>query len=360
MLYGHGGDIYGLARSLGVSPKDIKDFSSNVSPLPIPAGLKQRLITGLEEIRALPEVDSFTLREALARRYGLPSQNFLIGSGTTEWIYSLPRVSGARRALIPLPTYSDYADAARAAGCEVETLGPWPDGDQNANVAILNSITNKAKYGDIVFICNPNNPTGRFIPTNILMDAIKIAQDTLWVIDESYAPFIGRDQETSLISLNLPSNLLILRSFSKLYGIPGLRLGYVLGASNLIKKLDSMSKPWAVNRLAQIAGEYLVKMSFHYEEDVREYCKVEKRRFLSRIEAEIPFLKPLEGSTHFILFKIAPPWMAATITATLKNKQILVRDCSNFMGLSDEYLRISLRSMEDNDYLINQLKELNP
>jgi threonine-phosphate decarboxylase len=359
MLYGHGGDIYRLASSLGISPKDIKDFSSNVSPLPMPDGLRQRLIASLEEIRALPEVDSFTLREALARRYGLSSQNFLIGSGTTEWIYSLPRVSGAQRALIPLPTYADYADAARGAGYDVETLGPWPDGGQGANLDILNAITNKAGQGDIVFICNPNNPTGRFIPTDILMDAIRATQDAIWVIDESYAPFIGEDQKTSLISSNPPSNLLILRSFSKIYGIPGLRLGYTFGAPYLIEKLASISKPWAVNRLAQVAGEYLVEMP-SYEEDVREYCKAEKRRFLSRIETEAPFLKPMEGSTHFILFKVMRPWRVSRVVEALKGKRVLVRDCGNFMGLSEEYLRISLRSREDNDLLISLLKGLSP
>ncbi|MGQ9746106.1 MAG: pyridoxal phosphate-dependent aminotransferase [Dissulfurimicrobium sp.] len=359
MLYGHGGDIYRLARSLGVSPKDIKDFSSNVSPLPLPDGLRQRLIASLEEITALPEVDSFTLREALARRYGLSSQNFLIGSGTTEWIYSLPRVSGARRALIPLPTYADYADAASVAGCDIETLGPWLDGGQDINLNILNAITDKARQGDIVFICNPNNPTGRFIPTDILMDVIRAAQDVVWVVDESYAPFVGEDQKTSLISSNPPSNLLILRSFSKIYGIPGLRLGYTFGAPYLIEKLSSVSKPWAVNRLAQVAGEYLVEM-LSYEEDVREYCKNEKRRFLSRIEIEVPFLKPMEGSTHFILFKVMPPWKVSKVVEALKDKRILVRDCGNFMGCSEDYLRISLRSRQDNNLLLSLLKGLSP
>lgn len=358
MIQGHGGDVFRVAKSLSVSPRDIKDFSSNISPLPLPDGLKERLIASLDEIRALPEVDSLTVRESLAARYKLDPENFLIGSGTTEWIYSLPRVMGTKRALIPLPTYADYVDAAAGAGCKIETLGPWLHGGQDTSSEILNTIKERMKKGDIVFICNPNNPTGHFIPLNFLLDAIYAESDVLWVIDESYAPFVGSDSETSLISSSMPANILILRSFSKIYGIPGLRLGYATGTIGMMKKLGAAARPWAVNRLAQVAGEYLIER-FSYENDVRDYCRHEKERFLSRIKKEIRFLTPIEGRTHFILFKIKPPLMAKKIADTLKKKKILIRDCGNFRGLYGEYLRISLRSHEDNDALLGTLKEFN-
>ncbi len=356
MIHGHGGDIYSLARELGRSPGNILDFSSNVSPLPLPEGLRELLISHLDEICCLPEVDSLGLREALAKRYGLSPKQFLVGAGTTEWIYGLPSILRPDKVVVPLPTYSDYADAAKSASCRIETLGPWPNAEPTANAEILESLSQAAKGRSLVYICNPNNPTGRFIPTKELQQLISLRREATWVVDESYAPFVAPDLESSLISEKFPPNLVVLRSFSKIYRVPGLRLGYAVCASDLIKVLASGARPWAVSRLAQIAGEYLVDQ-IDYEQEVRDYCKKEKPRLLSNL-AEFSLLKPMDGVTHFMLFQVLAPWTADYVTKNLRKNGILIRDCENFVGIEGECIRISLRSSSENDSLINSLKEL--
>jgi threonine-phosphate decarboxylase len=138
--------------------------------------------------------------------------------------------------------------------------------------------------------------------------------------------------------------------------VPGLRLGYAVCASDLIEVLASGARPWAVSRLAQIAGEYLVDQ-IGYEQDVRDYCEKEKARLLSNL-AKFSLLRPIDGATHFMLFQVLAPWTADYVTENLRKNGILIRNCANFVGLEGECIRISLRSSSENDSLINSLKEL--
>ncbi len=339
-----------------MDPGEVLDFSSNVSPLPFPPGLKARLAGHMDEIRCLPEVDSLGVRIALGRRYTMSHDQFLVGGGTTEWIYGLPRILRPGKVVVPLPTYSDYSDAASLAGCRVEMIGPWPGADPQENARILEGLAGSASDDSLVFYCNPNNPTGRFIQPEALLAVIRECQTATWVVDESYAPFIDRDERSSLITLDMPPNLVLLRSFSKIYGVPGLRLGYAVGSSDLIARMAKGARPWAVSRLAQVAGEFLCRQDA-YEDEVRRYCREEKGRLLKRL-ASIPFLEPVPGQTHFILLKVRSPWTAADLTGLLEGQGILVRNCANFVGLEGELIRISLRSMQDNDRLIEALRRL--
>ncbi len=357
MLHGHGGDVHTLARELCKPIESILDFSSNISPLPLPEGLLSFLKERLNEIHFLPEVDSFELRKALAERYGLEPQDILVGTGTTQWIYSLPKAFGVKKVIIPIPTYSDYEDAAKLCGCEVDFSGPWPDADSKKNEALLKDIAQKASAGSLVYICNPNNPTGRFIPPQDLQEVIGARPNTIWVVDESYAQFAGPDDQTSLLGLSSSlSNLVVLRSFSKIYGIPGLRLGYVAGS-----RLGSVSGlhelPWAVGRLAQLAGSYLLEHTDELEGKVREFIRKEKESLLREM-AFIKGLEPMESSVHFFLVRVLPPWSSSQLYNALRPHGVLVRDCSNFKGLEENYIRIGLRLPEDNKILLRLLDSL--
>ena len=228
MLFGHGGDVYSLSREINIKPQEVLDFSSNCSPLPYPEGFCNYLSKNIDQLHLLPEVDSYSVRKQLSKRYGLPADSFLLGSGTTQWIFSLPRILKAKRAIIPLPTYSDYQDACTAAGLEIKYLGPYPDGSKESVKGLLKDLLNFKGEGlddCLIFICNPNNPTGLFVPPARLMELIRRYPGATWIIDEAYAPFIAEDEKTSLITRALPSNVVILRSFSKIFGIPGLRIG---------------------------------------------------------------------------------------------------------------------------------------
>ncbi|MEF3168045.1 MAG: threonine-phosphate decarboxylase CobD [Deltaproteobacteria bacterium] len=353
MLYGHGGDIYGLARRLGKRPEEVIDFSSNISPLPPPPGLREVLIRHIDEISRLPEVDSLGLREAIGRRYGIGPDRIFVVPGTTDWIHTIPGLLRPERVVIPIPTYADYEDAARKAGCEVVTVPIGPEGFSIREC--LDAIFHAARERDLVFLCNPNNPTGRFIPPHDIADAASKRPQTFWVVDESYAPFVAEDALSSLLGCSL-ENILILRSFSKIYGVPGLRLGYAVCSQAMKETLGQAMKPWAVGRLSQIAGEYLLKETA-YEEEVRKYCTQEKRRLLALLEG-VSFLKPLPAEAHFILFQVHYPWSAGKVTKFLEAGGILIRDCSNFSGLDGRYIRMALRSRKENDMLAHVLRRM--
>ncbi len=353
MLYGHGGDVYSLARELKKPVEDILDFSSNVSPLPLPREFIQYLMDRIHQIHLLPEVDSAGLREVIAERYGLGPEDIMVGSGTTQWIFALPRVSGFKKVVIPIPTYSDYEDAALRHGCRVEYSGPWPDADPEKNPALLDDVRRRAVPGSLVFLCNPNNPTGRFLPPAELYNIIRDTSDVLWVVDESYAQFTGPDDRTSLLSLAPLENLIVLRSFSKIYGIPGLRLGYAAGQA-LHGFFQSQGIPWAVGRLAQLAGEYFIRHP-EIEEQVRRFVSSEKRRVFDVIRS-ISGLDPLESFTPFFLIRLPDSRISTDLCSVLKTEGILVRDCSNFKGLGQNFIRVGLRGQRDNDVLFERLK----
>ncbi len=353
MLRGHGGEIYTLAKRLGVSPEEIADHSSNVSPLPPPVGLYELLIQNLSEIERLSEVDSEGLREALAEKTGLSAENILPSSGTTEWIFAIPRVIQPKRVLIIAPTYADYADASRAVGAKVDYF--FTRADENFEPDI-EALRQKIPGHEIVFICNPNNPTGVFLNQEILSALVQEFEKTVFVIDESYLDFVGTLKDSLLSLRPFPKNLVVLRSFSKVYRIPGLRLGYAVSGNELVQKLWSVYLPWSVNRLAQIAGPWLLQQDQHLEA-VRATVRTERARIIPQIKA-LPGIHCFEGRVHFFLLHLKNLEAHHVWERLLRDHLILTRDASNFIGLDSHYLRIALRSFEENDRLIEALSEV--
>ncbi len=360
MLHGHGGEIYSIARKTGLPADSLSDFSSNVSPLPLPSGLDSLLSESIQQIRHLPEVDSYGVRVALSKRFRMLPENFLISGGTTEWIYTLPGIFNPESVIIPVPTYADYADAAAGAGIPVKHVNLLNRNTHTETGSFLQALSEAAKTNRcMVFFCNPNNPTGTFIKPEKIATAVRANSDAIWVIDESYAPFIDQDNKSSMLTAPLPKNCVVLRSFSKIFGIPGLRLGYAAAHNETIPALSSAARPWQVNRLAQIAGEWLAQDT-SYEAAVRKFCHREKEFFLSSLK-ESAVLEAVPGNTHFMLFRLKGNFTARELCALLMEKGLIIRDCHNFHGLGpDEYVRISLRSHKENLKLLQALKAIEP
>ncbi len=359
MLFGHGGDVYSLSRELGIKPQEVLDFSSNCSPLPYPDGFQEYLFQNMDQLHLLPEVDSYSVREKLSERYGLPKESFLLGSGTTQWIFALPRILDARRAFIPLPTYSDYSDSCHASGVHVEYMGPYVDGSRKSAgefISDIKSLNKQDMAGSLFFLCNPNNPTGLFIAPADLMEIIRQHPETTWIIDEAYAPFIAKDRKSSILVKDLPPNVVILRSFSKIYGIPGLRIGCLVTTGDIMRKLRASERPWAVNRMAQIAACFLLDMP-EFENQVRDCCMAEKQTLLSGLSGLDGFTC-LQGAAHFALFKLSKDIKAKALAGALRQKGMLVRDCENFKGLEGDHIRVSPRMHDDNLKLIKAVKGL--
>lgn len=360
MIHLHGGDVFRLSRKLGCKPSDILDFSSNISPIPTP-GLAELLCEAIDEIRYLPDVENVGIRRAMSGRYGLSDACFWPGGGTTEFIFAIPWILRKEQAVIISPTYADYEIAARRAGLTVRFVNGLTFGDSLSDASgLIDAILAVLDRPSLVFLCNPNNPTGRFLPREFILDAIRsTSAEHLWVVDESYVQFVADDHEASLLTAKpFPQNLLVLRSFSKIYAVPGLRLGCLVGDEGLVQKVrKETSIPWNVNRLAQVAGEYLLAQEGH-EAHVRGFCQEEKAFLLQQIQRHIHWLKEVRGDTHFFMLQLTNRVKAADVVTFLEQYGVLVRNCHNFNGLDGkEYIRISPRSRSDNKRLIGLLME---
>jgi threonine-phosphate decarboxylase len=347
MIKGHGGNIYELADEFGCLPSDIIDMSSNINPLGPPAGLMDHLKNHIEVVNALPEADAKASVNAFAERYDIDSKRVLAGNGTTQFVYSLPMALQTTRALIIGPTYADYAD-----GCAMHHVPvDFMFSDQTKDfIPEFSEIDRHLEGIDTVFICNSNNPTGVTVSHEALVEIFRNHSEIRWIVDESYLPFADPDKKISMLSRNLP-NVIILSSLSKIFRIPGLRIGFVTSSENIIQSLSEYAMPWNVNSLSQVAVEYLMKNTSEVEAFVRntsEFLNVEKKIF-SDTFANSPHIRFFPSTTSFLLGKLSKDFTAKNTCRFFAKQRILLRDCSNFNGLSNRFIRISLKSRAINE-----------
>lgn len=356
MIGGHGGNVHELARRLGCAPAEILDLSSNVNPLGPPSGLYAHLAQEIETVNALPEVDSRGIIQSYARHLGISPDRLIAGNGTTQFIYSIPAVLKLKKALIVGPTYSDYADACRLQGVASEFFlcresdGFKPDMDR---------LETAAAGADAVFICNPNNPTGTLIPRNALESLCLRNPQVRFIVDESYLPFVVDGERQSLVRSGF-DNLMVLLSISKIYRIPGLRVGFLVAAPAIVKVFADRMLPWSVNSLGQAAVRFLCGAGPNlaaFVAETRLYLKDELRQFEKRLGL-VPGLRVFSSPTSFFLVLLPEGLSASTVWAALAEERILIRDCSNFQGLSDRFIRISPKTRDANRRVAERLAKL--
>jgi threonine-phosphate decarboxylase len=331
-------------------------MSSNVNPLGPPPGLVDYLKSNLHVITALPEVDSNLLLLSFANYYDVHPATVLAGNGSTQFIYSLPLALGTKRALILGPTYADYADACRMHDIQFEYLMAQ---ETQGFKAEINSIKARVKAFDTVFICNPNNPTGTLYKAGELESLCSNCPDTYFVIDESYLPFVTAGDQESMLGRGLP-NVIVLNSMSKIFRISGLRIGFLIASRNIIEKLSRYSLPWSVNALAQAGVKYLMHNKAEitaFIDQTQALIENEKKRFTEELKIA-EGIKLFASTTSFMLAKLVNRHRADIICQRLLDERILVRNCTNFFGLSDRFIRISLKNRETNSILIKKLLSL--
>lgn len=354
--YKHGGDVFGAARKFNCHPQEICDFSANINPLgPSPkamAALKDKL----DLIKHYPDPRCTELRHSLARYLGLPSENMLFGNGVSELIYLLARVKGYRRAVVCAPTFVEYGEAVNNTGGSIIEV---PIRENDSFTLPVTQLKKALRNADIIFVCNPNNPTGRAEKVPIIQSIIKEASDKncTIVIDEAFIDFIDqRDQYSVIPFIRKYSNLIVLYSMTKFFGIPGLRLGALLGTGTLIKELEKAKDPWNVNILAQIAGVEALS-------DTEYMCKtrqlvMREKEFLFRSISRLPGLKAFPSDTNYLLIRINNENINSAILASETAKRgVLIRDCSNFSGLGDNYIRVAVKTRRENALLLTTLSE---
>jgi len=351
-LFEHGGNVYAVARQTGAAPGRLLDYSANINPLGLPASVAAAVADALAYVVNYPDPAAVALKDAIGRRYGVAGELITCGNGAAELLYVLCHMRRPRRVLVPAPTFCEYERAARAAGAAVtyHTLAAG-DGfalDPAAFAAKLPGI-------DIAFLCNPNNPTGRLISRDAVEAiAAAAARRGAWlVVDESFLDFLPAAADyTCRPLLGAYSNLVILQSLTKFYAIPGLRLGFLLADPAIGALLDRGKDPWNVNTLAQAAGVAALADDAYRAASIAAIAAA--RQHLARGLAALPGLHPFPACANFILARLAG-LTAPVLRRALLQDGILIRDCGNYPGLSDAYIRLAVKLPEQNEILLAAL-----
>ena len=348
----HGGDVYGIARALGVSPDDLLDFSASINPLGFPEGVRTAIADTLDRVRHYPDRKCSELKRDLAEYHSLAEEQVLVGNGSTELIYLLPRALGPQRALIVTPAFSDYERALNLAG--VPTVFEPTHEEDGFQIARCPDRA-KCDVVDMVFLANPASPSGAQLSPEALLPLVETldASGAYTVLDEAFVDFI---EEASLKSfLDKFQRLIILRSFTKFFGIPGIRLGYVLSSPKIVARLEKCSEPWSVGTLAEAAGRVCLKDEAFIER-TRELV-ADEREFLTAGLKRIDGLLVYPASANYLLVKIEKQgFSAASVRGELLSEGILIRDASNFRGLDERYFRTAVRLRHENERLLDALE----
>lgn len=343
----HGGDWAGYQAEYGGQPLD---FSANVSPLRVPEGVAKAIARAAREADRYPDPLCRSLVGKLAAREGVPPAYVLCGNGAADLIFRAVLARKPKLALVTAPTFAEYEAALAAWGCPVRRHLLREGQDFCLGEDFLRAITPEV---DMVFLCEPNNPTGLTAPRDLLLRIARRCRDcgALLVVDECFGDFLA-DPGAHTLKAALPDfpGLVILKAFTKLYAMAGVRLGYALcGNEALLEEMRRAGQPWAVSSLAQAAGEAALEEEGYV---ARVRGLVERERPWLRARLEALGLRVLPGEANYLLFACPVP-----LVQPLRRRGILLRDCGNYQGLGPGWYRAAVRTHEENTRLIKAVQE---
>lgn len=349
---GHGANVDNMAKKFGKNENDIIDFSSNVNPHII-SDLGKYVLEGLEKSRSYPDINYTNLRNNISDYIKVDSELIIPGNGATEIIYLLMK-SIKRRLAILNPTFSEYGRGAKLNNLEI--IDFHLKEENNFSIDLDEIQKNMDKF-DSLFICNPNNPNGKVKDLNELLD-LMIENDKLLIVDETFMEFVGEEEKYSLINkIEQTSNLFILKAVTKFFGMPGLRLGYgVTSNKQIIKNIYEYKEPWTINSFAENLSNYLFKDK-EYINGSKDYY-INERKFILEELRKISRLKVYDTDTNFVLIKLDDDEANSLKLELFEKYNILIRDASNFIGLDKSYIRVAIKSHNDNKVLIESLRKI--
>ncbi|NLW47141.1 MAG: pyridoxal phosphate-dependent class II aminotransferase [Firmicutes bacterium] len=347
----HGGNIEAAWRSYG----KIKflDLSVSINPWGPSLKLWLDLLINLKRVREYPEPYSECGRRLIANYFTLTEANIALGNGAAELIGILPQTLPVNRAVVLEPTFTEYRRAFEEIGKPVRRI-PLTDDFEIP----LPTVASELQKGDLLFICQPNNPTGKLFKREILQELLELvkAKQSWLVIDESFLWFCCPIKEQSFSTLvNDNPNLILINSLTKIGGIPGLRLGFVIGAREIIKKINQVLNQWNLNVLAQRSLASTINHGF-LERTCRRLNN--ENRWLQTKLAKFGSFKVYPWDANFYLIQLMSNFSATDIISKLAARGILVRDCGNFMGLQEGFIRIAVGKRRQNRCLIKNLRKI--
>jgi threonine-phosphate decarboxylase len=351
----HGG-IYSTKNYLKVKI----DFSSNVNPLGISRQVLKEIRKNIKQISHIyPDSKCNLLKKNIAdyTEHGIDKDWISVGNGATELIHNFAMAVSLKNSIIIYPTFCEYELASKRCGMNIDYIPLSKKLQIQANLVIEKS---KINPNSLIFICNPNNPTGQ-VNTDMIKKILSCIDSsrTILLLDESFIEFLNDIERKSLISkIKEYKNLAILRSMTKSYGLAGLRLGYLIAHPHLIQKLKSFQIPWSVNGIAQIAGIAALKDQLHISR-AKKIIQKERNYMYKTLNKKENNIHALRSDVNFFLIKLKNINSIAYQKILLNIHGILVRDCSSFTGMSTDFIRVAVRTHRDNVTLLKAIYDIN-
>lgn len=354
----HGGNVHAAARELHRPIGSILDFSASINPLGPSPQVIRALKNPVRLVEHYPDPDCVSLKQAIENRWHIAADRIVVGNGSTELIDLIPRALAIRFAMIVGPTYAEYALAvARAGGRTCMVLANKEEDYRPPLEKVLDRLSKQRRARpaiDAVFICHPNSPTGQaYRPQQLQLLLAAADRAGAWVVvDESFVEYC----HTLSCMPQLPSHarLIILRSFTKFYGLPGLRIGYSVSSPTVAALLKRHQPPWSVNAVAQRAAAAALSDAGHARRCLA-YLQRERAR-MSTALSSFEGLTVIPSSANFLLIELPEPLRSTAITAKLRRRGLLIRDCCSVEGCTMRTVRIAVRARRDNERLLTALR----
>ena len=349
----HGGDIYTTFEK-GLS---VVDFSSNINPLGVPKSIKDSIVASIDMCSNYPDPLCREIGKALSEKISVNKEHIIFGNGAADLIFRLIQAEKPKRALLLAPTFSEYEKALVSVDCVVKHYYLAEEKSFILDNAFLNHIDSGM---DMIILCNPNNPTGQLIDKELLKTIVEKCQskNIRLLLDECFIDFVSEMKQHTMIEYleKLPA-MFILRSFTKSYAMPGIRLGYGLCSDTaLLNKILEHEQPWSVSLLAQKAGLASIKED-DYLEDARTIIISERKRLENEFN-KLGF-KVFSPAANYLFFKLRenmPMEYIDSFKSDMENEGFLIRCCANYEGLQEGFFRIAILGYEENNKLINAIK----
>ncbi|WP_306612604.1 cobyric acid synthase [Paenibacillus sp. GD4] len=349
--YGHGGDLRTAAEAFGRSKEQFLDYSSNMNPWGPPEAVGRVLRSSWQDVVHYPDPAVRELTAKLAAKHGVKEACLLVGNGAAELIDLAVRALQPTTAGLARPSFSEYEEALHKIGCRIHDL-PLTSG--NGFTLQWEMVHEALDACDLLFLGHPNNPTGRLLTRDVI-ERLKRTEKPV-IVDEAFLDFSPREEELSLAPAAAENpNLIVIRSMTKFYSIPGLRLGYAIAHPDVISRIKRLQVPWSVNALAQWIGCEVLE-DYGFAERTKAWLPPE-REWLSASLRELG-LQVTDSDVNYILFSTTPLGLKAKeLQETMGRLGVLIRDASLFPGLGDTYVRVAVKRREQNEQLLQAMSQ---
>jgi threonine-phosphate decarboxylase len=348
----HGGNIHAFAHARGMKFEQVLDFSASINPFGCPPAAARAYRHALPRIVHYPEPYTESLTGALAAYHGLEPSTILVGNGSTQLIFLLARALTARRVLVIAPLFGEHEGAFRLSGARVDRFFLRPP-DFTLSLARLGRVITQSY--DVLILTNPNSPTGALVPRAQVEELARLCRrvGTKLLVDEAFIDWVEEDSIKQLAARS--PQVIVLRSLTKFFALPGLRVGYLIGQARLVERLRTRLEPWSVNTVAQTVALACLRDS-EFVRQSRAFMEQERAWLFEQV-AELPGVQPFLSRTNFLLVKMLKSDMrASALSQALAQENLLVRTCVDFPGLGERFFRVAVRARQDNRRLLRGLR----